>query len=107
MSQEKLGSLVGVGRSAVAMWECGKSEPDNDTLIRLSEIFGVSIDYLLGHTEEKEKPTPVSEDGLNAEQLELVSLYKAASPALRSAALAVLRAHEGQDKAQGGVSKDE
>lgn len=56
MSQEKLGQLVGVGRTTVAMWEGGRSEPDNTTLIKLAEIFDVSADYLLGRTDQKEKP---------------------------------------------------
>lgn len=61
MSQEKLGQMVGVGRSTVAMWESGSSEPDNATLIKLAEIFCVSVDYLLGRDEKK--PTPEIEDG--------------------------------------------
>jgi len=70
MSQEKLGALVGVGRSAVAMWECGKSEPDNTTLLRLSEVFHVSTDYLLGNTDQKEeKPAPKGEHKSTKEDL--------------------------------------
>ena len=39
--------------STVRMWELSKSEPDNETLLCLASIFGVSVDYLLG----KEKPS--------------------------------------------------
>lgn len=31
----------------VSYWEQGKIEPDMDTLLKLSELFGVSIDELL------------------------------------------------------------
>lgn len=48
LTQQKLADLVGVARSTVAMWEAGKNEPDNDTLLKLAEIFGVSTDYVLG-----------------------------------------------------------
>ena len=51
---------------------------------------------------KKTEPTPVSEDGLSKEQLELVRLFSAASPELRAAALAVLRSAEGQGKAPDG-----
>jgi len=57
--------------------------------------------------DNQKKPTPVFEDGLDAEQAELVRLYKNASPALRAAALAVLKSAAGQDKAPDGVSKAE
>ena len=69
MSQEKLGHLVGVGRTAVAMWESGKSEPDNATLVKLAEIFGVSADYLLGRTDQKETPTPAGEHRVEKQDL--------------------------------------
>lgn len=55
----------------------------------------------------KKKPTPVSGDGLSVEQLELIRLFESAPPALRAAALAVLRSAEGQDKVPGGASKAE
>lgn len=47
-SQLKLANLLGVSRSTIAMWENGNSQPGNDMLIRISEIFNVSIDYILG-----------------------------------------------------------
>lgn len=83
MSQERLGKLVGVGRSAVAMWESNKSEPDNATLVKLAEIFGVSADYLLGRTDQKEEPTPANGDGLEDEKLneEFMLWFRQQSPA--------------------------
>lgn len=48
LTQQKLADLVGVARSTVAMWEAGKNEPDNETLLKLAEIFNVSTDCVLG-----------------------------------------------------------
>ncbi len=47
MTQEQLASLLGTTRQAVSKWESGKSQPDLDLIIRLGEIFNVSMDYLL------------------------------------------------------------
>ena len=47
LSQEKLGELVGVSRQAVTRWEAGQSLPELEKLVTLSEVFGVSCDYLL------------------------------------------------------------
>lgn len=55
----------------------------------------------------KKEPTPVSEDGLSAEQADLVRLYDAAPPALRAAALAVLKSAEEQNTPPGGAATDE
>ncbi len=51
-SQQKIADLLNVSRSTVAMWETNKSEPDNETLLKLAEIFNVSLDYLMGRTDE-------------------------------------------------------
>ena len=52
ISQQKLADLLGVSRSAVSMWEIDASQPDNDTLLKLSEILNISVDYLLGRSDE-------------------------------------------------------
>ncbi|MBQ8004662.1 MAG: helix-turn-helix transcriptional regulator, partial [Oscillospiraceae bacterium] len=36
MSQKELGARLGLGQSAVAMWECGKNSPGYDMLSRIA-----------------------------------------------------------------------
>lgn len=50
LSQEKLGKLLGVSQQAVGKWEKNDAEPDTSALKKLSEIFEVSIDYILDNT---------------------------------------------------------
>lgn len=47
ISQEELASLMNVTRQAVSKWETDQTLPDSEKIIRLSEIFGVTTDYLL------------------------------------------------------------
>ena len=47
ISQKELADALGVSRSAVAMWETGKSQPDNEALIAIARLFCVTTDYLL------------------------------------------------------------
>ncbi len=47
ISQEELAERVYVTRQTVSNWETGKSYPDIGSLIRLSDLFGVSLDILL------------------------------------------------------------
>lgn len=46
-SQEELAEQMDVTRQSVSKWEGAQSIPDLDKMIRLSELFGVSTDYLL------------------------------------------------------------
>ncbi|OUN07139.1 hypothetical protein B5G43_05915 [Flavonifractor sp. An92] len=73
MSQDKLGKLVGVGRTTVTMWENGSNEPDNATLVKLAEIFGVSVDYLLG--KNPEPPSPSGSGTAPADQEQLMAAF--------------------------------
>ena len=55
LSQEQLSEKLGISRSAVAKWEIDKGIPDVDNLKILSQLLGVSIDYLLDNGEDLDK----------------------------------------------------
>lgn len=82
----------GLGNGSINKWD--KSSPSISKVAAVADALGVSVSYLIGE-ETKKKPTPEEGDGLSAEQSEIVKLYEAASPALRAAALAVLKSAEG------------
>ncbi len=46
-SQEELAEQINVSRQSVSKWEGAQSIPELEKIIRLSELFGVSTDYLL------------------------------------------------------------
>ena len=46
-SQEELAEQLGVTRQSVSKWEGAQSVPDIQKIIQMSEIFGVTTDYLL------------------------------------------------------------
>ncbi|MDR1158860.1 MAG: helix-turn-helix domain-containing protein [Oscillospiraceae bacterium] len=52
MSQMSLSIAANVHQTAVSQWETGKTNPDLDTLKRLADLFGVSVDYILYRTDE-------------------------------------------------------
>ena len=55
MSQEELAAALSVSRQSVSKWETGQSVPDLDKLIRLADLFGVTVDELV---REGERPDP-------------------------------------------------
>ena len=55
LTMKELGKMVGCSESTISVYETGKHEPDNQMLLKLSEVLDASIDYLLGKTEENKE----------------------------------------------------
>lgn len=50
LTQEDLAEKFNISRAAISKYETGEREPNLDFLIKFSNYFNVSIDYLLGKT---------------------------------------------------------
>ena len=48
LTQKELAEKIGNVQRNISNWENGTSEPDCETILRLSEVFDVSIDELFG-----------------------------------------------------------
>ena len=59
ISQDSLASQLNVTRQAISKWETGESMPDIDNIVQLSNIFQVSVDYLLKNQEPEVEPEPL------------------------------------------------
>lgn len=51
--QKQLGDSLGISASTIGMYEQNRREPDNLTLKKIANFFGVSIDYLLDNENNK------------------------------------------------------
>ncbi len=51
ISQLKLAMDLNMNQNSISRYETGEREADYATLIKFADYFGVSIDYLLGRTE--------------------------------------------------------
>jgi len=56
--QLDLAKKLNISQGTLSNWERGIHDPDNNSLIQLSEIFNASTDYLLGKTND---PTPANQ----------------------------------------------
>ena len=62
-----------LSNATATKWKNG-SVPRNTTLLKIAEYFGVTVEYLLGETDIKEKPSELTEDDeLVAEFAELIN----------------------------------
>lgn len=50
MTQKQIVQSLSIDRSTYAYYELDKTKPDFETLVRISNIYQVSVDYLLGQT---------------------------------------------------------
>ena len=74
MNQSELARHLQVSSSAVGMYEQGRREPSAETLVAISRIFGVSVDYLLtgkGSFQEKDTVALAMESALSDAQVRL------------------------------------
>ena len=74
-SQEELAEQLGVSRQSVSKWEGAQSIPDMNKLIKMSELFSVSLDTLIKDELPLEKEVPVVET--DAENARPVSMEEA------------------------------
>lgn len=54
LTQVDVAEKLGVSQPAYASWERGIKKPTQENLVKLSKILYVSVDYLLGNTENKQ-----------------------------------------------------
>lgn len=78
-SQEELAFQMDVSRQSVSKWESGASIPDLERILKLSQLFGVSTDYLLKEElEDLPASSPEISDGDNGRRrvtMEVASEY--------------------------------
>ena len=53
LTQVELASKLGIVQSSYADWERGKKKPTQENLVKIAQILNVSVDYLVGNSEER------------------------------------------------------
>lgn len=70
LTQEELATKIGISRASLSHYEKNRRDPDYTILTKLADFFKVSIDYLLGRTDD---PSNFSDLGVKifADSMEL------------------------------------
>ena len=63
LTQDELSTALGIKRNTYAQYETDNRTPDYPTLKAIADYYNESIDYLLGHTDER-RAAAVHEDGM-------------------------------------------
>lgn len=64
LSQEELADQLNVSRQAVSKWERDSGYPETEKIVRMSKLFHVSLDYLLGEEDTQKPENNPNEKGL-------------------------------------------
>ena len=72
LSQEELAEKLDCSRQAISKWENGTTTPDAKTLEGYSELFGVSIDYIV--KESIDEPSSIIPTEKNSENKKLLGI---------------------------------
>lgn len=77
-SQKYVAISVGVATPTVSMWENGTKQPTLYNLSKLADLFGTSVDYLIGRADSSEhcqhQPT------IPSSEMELLMIYRSLTP---------------------------
>ena len=89
ITQEQLASIIGVERSSIGKYE-GKSRiiPSDDVKYKIAQFFGVSVEYLLGHTDV---PVQVNSNEISKDENDMILMYRELTDAGRGLVLDYMR----------------
>jgi len=69
LRQEQVARLVGVSKGAISAYETDIRQPSYEVLIRLANLYRVSVDYLLGRTDDR----TIDISGLTAHEVAMIT----------------------------------
>ena len=73
-SQEQVAEMLGLSRQAVSKWESGQGKPEIDNVVKLTEIYGVSADYILLGIENRAATSVPEKKKINKEYRKAIGI---------------------------------
>ena len=70
LTQAELGKIFNISDATINRYEKGQRQPDTDTLSKFADFFDISVDYLLGRTEDPQSKV-LGKDELPKELIEI------------------------------------
>lgn len=91
-TQKVLAAKINVSQQCYSDYETGKTDPDIKTLILIADALNVSVDYLLGRTDELGGTilSPANPSPLSADEQKLLNGFRSLSKSTQEMLLRVL-----------------
>lgn len=58
-NQDELSEIIGCSQVTISAWECGSREPSIEALIKIADLAGCTLDWLLCRDDTPPAPAPV------------------------------------------------
>lgn len=105
LTQIELCEKLNIAQATLWGYETGAHEPDIDTILKIADYFGVSIDYLFGRSDSHgSKVEHIAPSALPEKEEEILQHFRKLSPALQDAAIETVRVLAGVPS-EGGLQK--
>lgn len=75
LSQRQIAKMLNISQSTYNNWENSRTEPSIAQLIQIAQLFGVSVDFLIGNTDDMGNIV-YSNGFLTSTETELIRLFK-------------------------------
>lgn len=90
LNQVGLGLKLNVSQKMISAYESGMHQPSIDTLIELSKIFNVSVDYIIGNSDIKATAENFSKRNLTCDEVQLLELFKTLNKDKKQQAIGII-----------------
>lgn len=74
ITHQELADLLGVSYAQIYRYEANKTDPSTDVLVKLGQLFGVSVEYLLGMTDDESRH--LSQSDLSPNELIIIEALR-------------------------------
>lgn len=91
ISQQQLADVIETTQQSINKYENHSTEPDIDTLIKLADYFGTTVDFLIGHPTSSDTAGSPVEPLLTKEEITLIENYRNISKEERESIHLVLK----------------
>ena len=88
VSQQKLSKYLNFGYTAIANYESGRNQPSLDTVKKIAQYFGVTVDYLIGASDY-----PRRENDITDKESELLGIFRRINEEEKEALLKIISQH--------------
>lgn len=80
LNQTEFAKILNIGNTTLSQYENGINTPNDDMKIKIADFFDVSVDYLLGRTDDRKSKEVIyssgfhnlSTDGLSEEDIDMI-----------------------------------
>lgn len=90
LTQIGLALKLNLSQKMISAYESGRHQPSVETLIQISKIFNVSVDYIIGNTDFKRPVEYYMRDRLSQNEAELLSVFSELDAITQKKAVGIL-----------------